>query len=144
MFLEKILMNNVINGCNKKYMECIWYVQIQEWWENFNVSLCRCTDFNGEIIMEVAKVDNLISMEGGIFYVIQQWSRVNILFRYQILLVSTRWGQTIFMGCRKKLIFPMWCLYWRLIWVFASHCEFVYSCVQLKSFTFDHIGTSTW
>ena len=65
-------MNNVINGCKKKYMEGIWYVQIQERWENFNVSLCRCTAFNGEIIMEVAKVDNLISMEGGIFYVIQQ------------------------------------------------------------------------
>ena len=51
-------MKAVVDGWNKKYIKGTLFVQIQELCDNFSVVLCICTEFNGDIIMEVEKVDN--------------------------------------------------------------------------------------
>ena len=86
----------------------------------------------------------MISIEGDIFEVTRKWSKVNVLWRCQISLASAWWMRMIFMGFWKNIMCLRWCLYWWQVYSFALHFE--YGCIisQLKYFTLDHLGSSTW
>ena len=96
------------------------------------------------MITKVTNVDNLISAESGIFNVTPKCAKGNFMCGCQIPLDSASWVRMIFMGCHKELICPGLCLYWWWFWVFAVHCESWCSGIQIKSFTLDHLVTSTW
>ena len=77
--METWVLKALINGWKNKDIQGTWYTQIQKLWDKVNVGICSCSECNGDIIIEVAKVYNLVSMEGEIFEIMQKWAKVNSL-----------------------------------------------------------------
>ena len=102
LYMEAWWLKTVIGGWKNKDIKGTWYIQIQEWWDNFNVGICLCAECNGEIITEVVKVDNLVYTEGERCEGTQKWAKINVLCGYQISLAIEWWIQMVFMGCHKK------------------------------------------
>ena len=144
IYTEEWWVKAAINGWKNKDIKGTWYIHIQEWWEKFNVGIFSCAECNGDIITEVAKVDNLVSTEGDIFEVTQKWAKVNVLCWCQIPLVIEWWMQMVFMSCHKQIICRRLCLYWWWVCSFAVHCDS--GCIgrQINDFELDRIRSSTW
>ena len=112
-------VKTVINGWENKDIKGTWYIQIQEWWDNFNFVICSCSECNLDIIVEVVKVDNLVSTEGERFEGTKKWAKINVLCGYQILLAIEWWMQMVSMGCHENIIFCRLCFYWWWVCIFA-------------------------